>query len=227
MVRKATLALGLAGGFAAASGLWTLYQRNSTDTIPYTVVATVDDVELRRYPRLVVAETEAPSENVAFRRLFRYIDGANEGDADISMTAPVEVSSGGGVSISMTAPVEVSVGGRTPPTAATESEPVDDADVRMRFHLPETFDIDTAPAPTDDSVTLEATPERTLAVRQFSGQPTDGRVDRERERLTETLADASVPTVGDPFFMGYDAPWTLPFLRRNEVAVEVASVGQE
>jgi len=223
MVRKSTLALGVIGGVVAANGAWSLYQRSSTEQVPYTTVAEVGDVELRRYPATVLAETVAPSENKAFGRLFRYISGANEGDADLSMTAPVEVSDG--TSIPMTAPVEVGTGGRTlSMTAPVETDAsADDDGVRMAFYLPPEYDADSAPRPTDDSVELVAVPERTLAVRQFSWRPTDRRVARERDRLLETLDEASVTLAGEPFYMGYDAPWTLPFLRRNEVAVEVAS----
>jgi hypothetical protein len=96
----------------------------------------------------------------------------------------------------------------------------------MAFYLPPTYDLDSAPVPTDPSIELVVVPERTLAVGRFSWRPTDDRVAREADRLVETLERADVPTVGEPFFMGYDAPWTLPFLRRNEVAVEVeAGIG--
>jgi len=219
MVRLRTVTGALAG-LAAAAGAWTLYQRSTTDTVPYTTVAAVGDAELRRYPASVAVETVAPSRSGAFRRLFRYITGENEGDAEISMTAPVEVadaeaasgtgsaSSGrsGGRTISVTAPVE----------AATTAE-----GVRMAFFLPAEYDYDSAPRPTDSSVELVAVPERTLAVRRFRWRPTDERVDREADRLTATLERAGVATSGEPFFMGYDGPGALPVLRRNEVAVVV------
>jgi hypothetical protein len=207
MRRASMLALGLVGGAVAAAGAWSLYQRVETETVPYTVVGRVGDVELRRYRPVVVAETVAATENQAFGRLFRYLTGANRGSADLAMTAPVEVR-GRGTSLRMTAPVE---------TSADR----DDSGVRMAFYLPAEYGIETAPEPTDDDVELARVPERTLAVRQFSWRPTDRRVARERDRLLETLERAEVPTVGTPFFLGYDAPWTLPFLRRNEVAVEL------
>ncbi len=206
-------------------GAWNLYRRYTTETVPYTVVATVGDVELRRYPPSVLAETVADSSGEAFGRLFRYIAGANETETDLAMTAPVEVDGDGGegVSIPMTAPVEVSDGDRRiPMTAPVETDEGEDG-VRMAFYLPAEFDAETAPRPTDEDVTLVAVPERTLAVRRFSWRATDRRVDREIRRLEDTLATASVPLAGEPFYMGYDAPWTLPFLRRNEVAVEVES----
>ena len=188
MVRKSTVVIGAVGGLLATVGAWNLYQRYSTETVSYTTVANIGDVELRRYPGVVMAETVAPTQREAFGHLFAYIDGANESDESISMTAPVELDSEG-TSIPMTAPAA--------------------------------YDLEAAPTPTDDAVELVFVPERTLAVRRFSWRPTDERIEREMETLTTTLEDADVSIQGDPFFMGYDAPFTLPFLRRNEVAVEV------
>ncbi len=224
MARTYTIALGTVGGLVAAVGAWNLYQRYTTEDVPYTVVARVGDAELRRYSPSLLVETVADSEREAFGRLFRYISGANEGD-EVPTTAPVE-SGDRGESIPMTAPVKVgseSRGGSIPMTAPVETADGSDG-VRMAFYLPPAYDLDSAPTPTDPSVDLVAVPERTLAVRRFSWRPTDDRVARETDRLLETLERADVPTTGDPFFMGYDAPWTLPFLRRNEVAVEVESV---
>jgi hypothetical protein len=188
-------------------------------------VVRVGDAELRRYSPSLLVETVADSEREAFGRLFRYISGANEGGGEVPMTAPIE-SGDRGESIPMTAPVEVgseSRGGSIPMTTPVETADGSEG-VRMAFYLPPTYDLDSAPTPTDPSADLVAVPERTLAVRRFSWRPTDERVARETERLLETLERADVPTTGDSFFMGYDAPWTLPFLRRNEVAVEVESI---
>ena len=219
MVRTRTLVLGAAGGLLAAAGAWTLYQRRTTETVPYTVVARLDDVELRRYPSTVRVETVAPSENAAFRRLFRYISGANETDTDVSMTAPVEVNRRDPES-PVAGPVAPSPGRSVPMTAPVETIDVEDG-VRMAFYLPADFDLGSAPRPVDERIELVAAPERTLAVRRFSGRPTDERVRRETDDLLSTLERAGVDTADDPVFMGYDAPWTVPFLRRNEVAVEV------
>lgn len=205
-MRKRTLAIVTLGGIVAAIGASNLYQRAATETVPYTVVARLDDVELRRYPESAAVETTADSQRAAFRRLFRYIAGANTGETEIEMTAPVEMSAGG-ATIAMTAPVEIG----------------DDDGGRMRFYLPEEYDAGTAPQPSDDGVELVTVPERTLAVRQFSWRPTEARIERETEALVESLDEATVSLAGEPFYMGYDAPWTLPFLRRNEVAVEVES----
>lgn len=207
MVRTSTLALGLAGGVLAVAGARSLSQRYTTETVPSETVARIGDVELRRYPPTVVAETLAPSESEAFRHLFRYITGANDGGTDLSMTTPVSVG-GRGTEIPMTAPVETTASG--------------DA-IRMAFFLPPEYDFDTAPRPTDPAVEVVGIGERTLAVRRFSWWPSRRRVARQSRRLLRTLEDADVPVVGTPFFLAYDAPWAVPFLRRNEVAVEVAT----
>lgn len=214
----------------AAAGAWSLYQRYSTETQPYTVVAHVGDAELRRYEPSVVVETTATSEREAFGRLVRYIGGENDGDRAIDMTTPVEVAGPErGTALPTGGPIEVSVEDGSlvsEPVAAdagSESGATAGDGVRMAFHLPGEYDLESAPTPTDDAVEIVAVPERTLAVRRFSWRPSAGRVNRASERLLADLETASVPVSGEPFFMGYDAPGTLPFLRRNEVAVEVDS----
>ncbi|AFZ72526.1 SOUL family heme-binding protein [Natronobacterium gregoryi] len=214
MARKSSLDLALAGGLVGVagmvtvSGLWSLYQRRTTETVPYTVVDRAGGFELRRYPPTVLAETTADSDRKAFRRLFRYIGGENESAESVSMTTPVELGTRS-QKISMTAPVE---------TASS-----DDGTVRMAFYLPQEHDLESAPQPTSEEVELVAAPERLLAVRRFSGRRTDDRVTRESERLLASLERAGLTAAREPFYMGYDAPWTLPFLRRNEVATRVAS----
>lgn len=218
--RAAAIGAGLTLGVLVAVSVWSSRQRAKTETVPYTVVARLGDVELRRYPRVAKVETVADSENEAFVRLFRYITGGNEGSTDISMTTPVEID-GRGASIEMTTPVEVDLGRRLPQRDDDEADGRRESGVRMAFYLPAEYGPSSAPTPTDEQVELVTVPERTLAVRQFSWRPTTARIARERDDLLSTLADDDVATVGEPFFMGYDAPWTLPFLRRNEVAVEV------
>jgi hypothetical protein len=211
MVRTTTLVGGAVGGLVAAVGAWNLYRRVRTEQVDYRVVGSVDEVELRRYPLTVLAETVAASESVAFRWLFRYIAGANEGGSTVGTTAPVEVGSDDrGRTMAMTAPVEVSRGG-----------PSRDG-VRMAFYLPASYDVESAPRPTDEAVDLVVVPARTLAVRRFSWWATEGRTSRQTVRLLAALDDADVERRDEPFYMGYEGPGTLPFLRRNEVAVEVA-----
>jgi hypothetical protein len=229
MVRRSTLLLGAVGLLAIGFGARRYVQDRTTPRVEYDTVARLGDVEIRRYPPTVLVETVAPTESAAFRRLFRYISGANRSATEVSMTAPVESSD---ESIPMTAPVETGgeSAGRGDPDASESismTTPVEsdttDAGVRMAFYLPAEYDYDTAPRPTDDSVRLVEQPGRTLAVLGFSWFTTEGRVARKTDELLATLADAAdeIDVVDDPFLMRYDGPGVPPFLRTNEVAVEV------
>ena len=142
-------------------------------------------------------------EGAAFRLLFDYISGANEAPGEIAMTAPVERA---GVRIAMTAPVEMGRG--------------DDAFV-MRFFLPTGYTLETALRPTNPDVTLVALEEAHVAVTGFTGWWTSAGVARRQAALVERLADTGWRPAGPARAWFYDPPWTLPFFRRNEIAVPV------
>lgn len=190
----------------------------SAEQVPYEVVAELGaDLQIRRYPERVAAEARVTAASVedgrgqAFRLLFDYIKGANAGDREIAMTAPVETT-GQGTEIAMTVPVE------------SESDATDrdgPASVTMRFFLPATFTRDSAPAPTHEQVRLVQVPAATLAVLRFSGFGGEASVREEKRVLRDRLEDSAWTPAGDPTALFYDPPWTLPFLRRNEVAVPV------
>lgn len=118
------------------------------------------------------------------------------------MTAPVEI---GGLRIAMTVPVEQDAGGT------------------MRFFLPRTVAEAGAPEPTEASVRLVPIPTERIAVLTFSGRITEQARNEQARILMSVLAAADRKTTGSPFFMGYDPPFALPFLRRNEVAIRIAS----
>ncbi|MDG5774991.1 heme-binding protein [Haloarculaceae archaeon H-GB2-1] len=182
---------------------WGAYLSRRTERIPYTTIRTLDDVEIREYPDLVVARTTAPDEGTAFERLFRYLSGANQPEEEISMTAPVTTR---GEKLDMTSPVS---------TSEVEEG------VEMSFYLPADYTVETAPEPTNEAVSIEHETAGTMAVLPFSWFATTGRVARRRRHLLETLAHHRVETTGKTFLWQYDPPWTPPFMRVNELAVPV------
>lgn len=177
---------------------------------PYAVVGEPRGAfEVRRYAPRLAAEAEVPApgqagRNEAFQLLFRYIAGANAGSQRVEKAGPVVVS-GEAEKIAMTVPVRIAPGGKP----------------AMQFFLPGRYAADTAPRPLDPRVRLVMVPERTVAVLRFSGSIDDARLAQCRTELLRQVREAGWRPAGEPEEMFYDAPFTLPFLKRNEVAVQV------
>ena len=177
---------------------------------PYEVIERIGDrIEIRSYgPRLAaqasVATTGAAGRSEAFQLLFGYIAGANAAtgaSARIAMTTPVEVRP---QRVAMTAPVQASQSAGT---------------VQMQFFLPATLRLDNAPKPSDPRVRIVTVPAETIATLRFSGS---GRDIKERQsELLAALDGSHWRATGDAYTLNYDAPFTIPWLRRNEAAVAV------
>lgn len=189
--------------------------RSGTPQPSYTVTGQVGAVQFRAYGARLAAETtveggEIDSRSIGFRRLASYIFGANiksgGGSGKIAMTAPVEQDGADGSRIAMTAPV-----------AQQGSHGI----WTIRFFLPADMTMATAPRPRDPAVHLVEVPAVTMAVLRFSGSPGIRSVELHSERLLAALAHTGWRPAGRVVAWFYDPPWTLPWLRRNEVAVPV------
>ncbi|MBU6372279.1 MAG: heme-binding protein [Alphaproteobacteria bacterium] len=184
---------------------------------PHAVLARDGKFELRRYAPMVVAEVVTTGAryqavNAGFRPLARYIFGGNTPGAKIAMTSPVTQTGapagrdGKGEKIAMTAPVAQTKQG----DAWT-----------IRFVMPAGSTLATMPAPNDPSVKLLEEPARTVATLRFSGLATDKDLARKTDELMGIARARRLEPVGPVTFAYYDPPWTPPFMRRNEVMVEV------
>jgi hypothetical protein len=184
----------------------------------FTVIDTRGGVEFREYAPFILAETliknansRSSANNTGFRRLFRYISGNNTQQEKIEMTAPV-IQGGAkakGEKIEMTAPVQ---------QIETEEGFV------VAFVLPFHFTIDTAPVPDDPTINLRQIETRMMAVKTFSGRWTEKNFQKYEQQLMTELAQSNMKIIGDVEFAAYNAPFTLPFMRRNEVMVEISKV---
>lgn len=212
------------GGALAVWSAFGLLRSRSAERVDYTVERAIDDrTEVRRYPELVRVETVGESNREAFGRLFDYIQGKNESRSDVSMTAPVKIDEEAGEEIEMTSPVRMENGADSEEVSMTSPVRTDAADdgVRMGFYLPEKYTPNTAPRPTNPTVSLAIEPPRSVATRRFSWWRPDWRTRRQQSKLLATLDGTDARPVGEPFSLGYNDPSTPPFLRTNEVAVEV------
>ena len=190
--------------------------RRGTEEPAYTVEQLTSGVEIRRYGSRIAAETtvaadEEAARSTGFRRLAGYIFGGNHAETKIAMTAPVAQQGGApsGETISMAAPVSE--------TAGSNGEWV------IRFFMPAGKTLESLPQPNDRAVRLVSVPAETVAVRRFSGSISSRAVASQTARLMRTVRENGFTPVGTPGAWFYDPPWTVPALRRNEIAVPVES----
>ncbi|MBT3411804.1 MAG: heme-binding protein [Halioglobus sp.] len=159
----------------------------------WTLVDTVEKVELREYAPSIQAVTQ--------------LDHSGQTSAGFQRLAGfIFGGNETGEKIAMTAPVEESLEANQP---------------LMAFTLPSEYELEDLPEPADDSVQIQTVPGRTMAAIRFSGWATDGKVKRNTQQLIATLKQHGIEAVGTPSLNQYNPPWTPPFLRRNEIMVEV------
>lgn len=189
----------------------TVFGIRSGDTPRYEVLEREGNKEVRSYAPLVVAKTIVKGnfedgQNQAFRILAGYIFGGNQKKQEISMTSPV-MQERQSQKISMTTPVM-----QTPAAEGWS----------MSFVMPAQFKLADLPTPNDPRVALEEVPAKTFAVIRYTGLGREGTNTEMAAELSAWLAQKSKYTiVSSPGYAGYDPPWTIPFLRRNEMMIEV------
>ena len=105
----------------------------------------------------------------------------------------------------------------TAPVISRQEENV----LHMSFVLPDGYDVDNAPHPLDEAISIHDVSPRKLAVIRFSGYVTDNKIESRRLILEKKLSEHGLNTNGEFFLMRYNPPWVPPMIMRNEIAVEV------
>jgi hypothetical protein len=204
--RRSRIGGAVAGGLTALflGGLRYQFQRWFTDEPSYDLERRLDGgIEIRKYHPHLEARTRIPvtDHDDALERGFRVLagylfggnrDGEGETGEKLAMTAPVLAQRSAG-------------GAHT-----------------MAFVMPPGRTLASLPQPDDDRVKLEAVPARRLAVLPFRGRYNGESVVRHERELLDKVREAGLQPRGEPVFAGFDPPNTIPWLRRNEVWVEVA-----
>lgn len=164
------------------------------ETPQYKVIKTIGDIEIRQYPKMIVAQTTLfdtsmeKSMNSGFRTIAGYIFGGNDSNQKIAMTAPVVMKMG-----------DTSI---------------------MYFVMPKQYKKDELPKPTSSKVKILEEDEKYLAVVSYSGFSSAEKIEIHRKQLETVLNQNKIKTIGSYLYMGYNAPWDI-INRRNEVAIEV------
>ena len=195
----------------------------ATEEPNYTVLSQMDDFELRRYDKQLVAQTlvsgdQDSASREGFKVLADYIFGNNTaptgGSSKISMTAPVTMqpnnkkSDSESQKIAMTAPVSIQQ---------------NDGKWRIQFTMPSKYTMQTLPKPNNPNITITEVPAQTYGVIKFSGLAGSKKVATKTEELQSWMQTQNLTITGEPELARYNPPWTLPFLRRNEVMIAYKS----
>jgi SOUL heme-binding protein len=185
----------LAGGLALAAASWGPIVSN-VEQPKYTVVETNGNFEIRDYEPMIVAETDVTgTREFAIREGFRTIADYIFGNNLASQK------------IAMTAPVMQRGDGHT---------------WDVRFIMPASYTMETLPRPQNMAVNLKSTQRARFAVVRFSGIAHQKNLQRHTEQLRNLIKEKSLNSVSEPIYAFYNPPWTLPFLRRNEVLIEIS-----
>jgi len=166
--------------------------------------------EIRDYQGVIAAEVAVTGDqkgaaSQGFRLLAAYIFGGNTRRQSIDMTAPVaqeRVSE----KIAMTAPVTQTPSG---------------GDWVIRFTMPSGYTLETLPEPNDPRVKLKKLAPARFVVIRFSGFATPESVEARTAELIAFANGRHLRMIGPASLAQYNPPWTLWFLRRNEVMFQL------
>lgn len=193
--------------------LWSIYGyfSSNVEQATYSVLKKADGYEIREYPAHIVAQTTVEGSydealNKGFSIIAGYIFGGNVQKQSIAMTVPVTAQESVSEKIAMTAPVTASTEGSTR---------------IISFVMPKSYTLETLPIPNDSRVKLVQVPAKKMAVLRFSWIRSAGRVQNMEKQLLALLSRDKMEVVGSPSYAGYNAPWTPPWMTRNEVMVEI------
>ncbi len=180
------------------------------ETPPYKVERADGAAEIRAYAPHILAEVRVQGDRSAaigrgFRILAGYIFDGNEAKAKLAMTVPVAQSE----QIEMTAPVAQS---------GAEDEWV------VQFMMPSSYRLDTLPKPKDGNIRFVTTAPQRQVVLRFSEIATTAALEKRSAELRAWAAAQGITLGAGPHYYFYDAPMTLPWNRRNEVAFTVPGV---
>ena len=175
----------------------------------YKVIQSEQNIEIRQYEPMIIAEVEVDGKREdaigdGFRLLADYIFGNNTVQQVISMTAPVQQKEN--QNIAMTAPVQQQSMGKS---------------WRMSFVMPSKYSMDSLPVPNNNRVRLKEILTKKFVVIEFSGTNSNENVTEHENQLMNYIEANQIKINGSPKYAFYNPPWSLPFLRRNEVMIEI------
>lgn len=193
MLARSKRAGALAGGIAAGALALARWQlqRFFHDEPAYTVEKRIGNLEVRSYAPQVIA------------RAHTMLPDFDQAQRQLFQRLAHYIF---GNELSMTGPVEMSAEGQGH---------------TMAFVMPPGRALLSLPRPDDTHVRLQEVPARRVAVLPYRGRYRGDVVEEREKELLRLVADAGLSAKGRPMFAGFDPPSTIPFMRRNEIWIEV------
>ncbi len=184
----------------------------ATEEPNYTVIEQADEYELREYDAMIVAEVLVSGEmdeasSKGFRLIADFIFGNNTASngtkEEIQMTAPVTIEPRS-EKINMTKPVTIKE---------------EEGKWRVHFVMPREYTLDSLPTPNKKEVNLRQIPALKYAVIRFSGFTDETKIADKTAKLINWMNSKGLSANGLAQLARYNPPWTLPFMRRNEIMI--------
>lgn len=182
---------------------------SNVEQAQYTVFESDGSIEIRDYAPQIIAQTNVSGErkeaiNKGFRVIADYIFGNNISLQKVAMTAPVMQKKI--QKIDMTAPVMQAGSGDN---------------WNVAFVMPDEYTMEALPKPNNDLVKLIEISSKRFAVIRFSGLAKDKTLQDRTRELISYIESHDLNAISAATYAFYNPPWTLPFMRRNEVMIEV------
>jgi len=189
----------------------------ATEEPKFSIIEKSEPFELRTYAPQLVAEVKVEGDldtasSQGFRLIAAFIFGQNQVSEKISMTAPVAIETAQSTKIAMTVPVGIEA---SKDSAKGVNQWV------FSFVMPSEYTMATLPKPLNPLVSIRELPAQKRAAITFSGFYNEAKVLEKTKALEEWIKSKQWQAIGNPQFARYNPPWSIPFMRRNEILITV------
>ena len=167
---------------------------SQTEEQSYSVLKTLEDVQIREYDPVIYATVSTDNERSLFRILAGYIFGDNESNQKIAMTAPVHMQ-------------ETSI----------EKE----KKYTMKFVMPSKYTMNDLSKPNDSRIVMEKVDKKKYAAITYSGYNNSTKFSFNSTKLKRILDENNISYKDNPIYLGYDAPYKI-WGRKNDVLFELS-----
>jgi hypothetical protein len=189
----------------------------ATEEPQFSIIEKSEPFELRSYAPQLIAEVKVEGDldtasSQGFRLIAAFIFGQNQVSEKISMTAPVAIETAQSTKIAMTVPVGIEA---SKDSAKGVSQWV------FSFVMPSEYTMATLPKPLNPLVSIRELPAQRRAAITFSGFYNEAKVLEKTKALEDWIKSKQWQSIGNPQFARYNPPWSIPFMRRNEILITV------